>query len=67
MEDKTIYLSTYNELFINTEQTYFDRNRFYAGIGYRFSKSVRSEVGLMNQTTNAVSRNQINLITFVNL
>jgi hypothetical protein len=67
MEDKTFYLSAYNELFVNTEQTYFDRNRFYAGIGYRFSKSVRSEVGLMNQTTNAVSRNQINLITFVNL
>jgi hypothetical protein len=66
MTDKTLYLSAYNEIFMNTEQTFFDRNRLYGGIGYRFSKKVRTEVGLMNQSTNNVSRNQINLITFVN-
>lgn len=66
MGDKTLYLSTYNEIFISTEQIYFDRNRFYGGIGYRFSKFIRSEIGMMNQTTNSVSRNQMNLITFFN-
>ncbi len=65
MTDKTVYLSAYNEIFINTEQTFFDRNRlFYGGIGYRFSPSIRSEIGFMNQSTNSVSRNQFNLITF---
>lgn len=29
LEDKTIYLSAYNEIFVNTEQNYFDRNRLY--------------------------------------
>lgn len=67
MTDKTFYLSAYNEIFVNTEQTYFDRNRLYGGIGYRFSKFVRTEVGVMNQTTNNISRSQLNLITFVNL
>lgn len=66
MMDKTLYLSLYNEIFVNTEQVLFDRNRFYTGIGYRFSGKVKSEVGFLNQTTNAVSRNQLNLITFVN-
>lgn len=66
MMDKTLYLSVYNEIFVNTEQVFFDRNRFYSGIGYRFSRKVRSEVGFLNQTTNVVSRNQLNLITFVN-
>lgn len=66
MQDKTVYLSIYNEIFVNTEQTFFDRNRFYGGVGYRFSKTVRTEIGVMNQTTNSVSRNQLNLITFVN-
>lgn len=66
MQDKTVYLSIYNEIFVNTEQTIFDRNRFYGGVGYRFSKTVRTEIGVMNQTTNSVSRNQLNLITFVN-
>ena len=67
MADNTLYFSTYNEIFINTEQTYFDRNRLYGGLGYRFSKNVRAEIGIMNQTTNRVSRNQLNIITFVNL
>ena len=66
MEDKTLYLSAYNEIFINTEKNFFDRNRLYGGIGYRFSKYIRTEIGVMNQTTNSVSRNQINLISFVN-
>lgn len=65
MADKTVYLSAYNEIFVNTEQTYFDRNRLYGGIGYRFSKLVRTEIGIMNQTTNMVSRNQLNIITFL--
>lgn len=66
MTDKTFYLSGYNEIFMNTKQTFFDRNRLYGGVGYKFSKFVRSEIGLLNQSTNNVSRNQLNLITFVN-
>ena len=64
--DKTLYLSAYNELFINAEQNYFDRNRIYGGIGYRFSSKLRAELGVMNQSTNSVSRNQLNIITFFN-
>jgi Protein of unknown function (DUF2490) len=67
MTDKTLYLSAYNEIFMNTEQVFFDRNRLYGGIGYRFSKHLRTEVGFLNQYTNAKSRNQFNLIAFVNL
>jgi hypothetical protein len=66
MEDKTLYLSAYNEIFVNTEQNYFDRNRIYGGIGYRFTSKLRSEIGLMNQTSNSISRNQLNIITFFN-
>ncbi|MFZ2897382.1 MAG: DUF2490 domain-containing protein [Saprospiraceae bacterium] len=66
MADNTLYLSAYNELFVNTEQNFFDRNRLYGGLGYRFSKTIRAEIGVMNQTTNNVSRNQLNVITFVN-
>ncbi|AKP69068.1 hypothetical protein CG08_0740 [Riemerella anatipestifer] len=66
MMDKAVYLSAYNEIFINTENNIFDRNRLYGGLGYRFSKNVRTEVGVMNQSTSTVSRNQLNLITFFN-
>lgn len=66
LADETIYLSAYNEIFINTEQNYFDRNRLYGGLGCRFSKTVRTEIGVMNQTTNSGPRNQLNIIAFVN-
>lgn len=64
--DNTFYLSMYNEVFANTERNYFDRNRLYGGLGYRFSKNVRSEIGFMNQTLQNSSSNQLNIITFIN-
>ncbi len=66
MTDKTVYLSLYNEIFLNTEQSFFDRNRLYGGIGYRFSPTIRTEIGLMNQSASSVSRNQFQVITFFN-
>jgi len=66
MQNKTAYLSIYNEIFLNTNANYFDRNRIYCGIGYRFSKTVRSEVGIMNQSLLNSARNQLNIMTFVN-
>ncbi|MFK7809356.1 MAG: DUF2490 domain-containing protein [Saprospiraceae bacterium] len=66
MIDNTWYASAYNEIFINNEQTLFDRNRLYFGLGYRLSKTARFEVGYMNQFLNNDNRDQINLITFIN-
>ena len=66
MGDKTVYLSGYNEVFVNTEQNFFDRNRLYGGIGYRFSSKLKSEFGVMNQTSINQTRNQLNIFTFFN-
>ncbi len=66
MQDKTLYLSMYNEVFLNTEHSIFDRNRLYGALGYRFNPKCRIEVGVMNQALTNVARNQINLISFIN-
>lgn len=60
------YLSVYNEIFINSEIQVFDRNRTYMGLGYKLSDFAKFEVGYMNQFLNGGSRDQINLITFLN-
>ena len=60
------YLSAYNEIFLNTESSVFDRNRLYGGLGYRLNKAVRFELGYMNQFFEQSSRDQLNVITFVN-
>ncbi len=62
-----LYLSIYNEIFLNTESSVFDRNRLYGGLGYKFSKNLRFELGYMNQFFENSSRDQINIIAFVNL
>jgi hypothetical protein len=67
MTDKTLYLSAYNEIFLNSKDNVFDRNRLYGGLGYRLNDLVRFELGYMNQfLPDNKSRDQINIITFLN-
>lgn len=61
-----LYLSAYNEVFLNAESSVFDRNRVYGGLGYQFSKALRLELGYMNQFFETYGRDQINVIAFVN-
>lgn len=66
MIDKTVYISAYNELFLNSKNNVFDRNRLYGGLGYMLNERVRFELGYMNQFFNKGSRDQINIISFIN-
>jgi len=66
MTDKTVYFSAYNEVFLNTEADVFDRNRLYGGVGYKLNKTLRFELGYMNQFFSKGSRDQINVMSFVN-
>ena len=58
----TIYLSAYNEIFINAKNQLFDRNRIYGGLGYKVSNNLKLEIGYMNQRFFIGNRDQINLI-----
>ena len=67
MDDKTIYLALYNEVFINGQRDIgndatveiFDRNRFYFGTGYIIKKGLKVQLGIMRQTTNSWGKNQL--------
>ncbi len=69
MDQKTIYLALYNELFINGQRNIgdgntveiFDRNRLYFGLGYFINKKLKVQAGVMNQTTNSWNKNQLQL------
>ncbi|WP_341216308.1 DUF2490 domain-containing protein [uncultured Wocania sp.] len=58
------YLSAYNEIFLNSKSSIFDRNRVYAGLGYNINKNLKVEAGYMNQFFETNSRDQFNIITF---
>lgn len=66
MTDNTFYLSSYNEIFLNNGDNTFDRNRLYGGLGYKLNNFARFELGYMNQYLSNFSRDQVNIITFLN-
>ncbi len=49
MVSKAIYLSLYNEIFIQPKSPVFDRDRVYGAIGYVFSSNLKVEAGMMAQ------------------
>lgn len=67
LEKGTIYLALYNELFINAQRSIgngnevelFDRNRLYGGIGYSISNTLRTQLGVMEQTTDNWQKTQL--------
>ena len=60
-------MSLYNELFIDIKGTQFDRNRFYAGLGFGLSESLRVETGYMIQAQKNITRGQLQFILYNNL
>ena len=66
LKNPKYYLSAYNEIFLNGKSNVFDRNRVYGGLGCKISKGVKLELGYMSQVFETSSRDQINIITFVN-
>lgn len=52
MTEGTVFLGIYDELFMNTKGTFFDRNRLYAALGYQFDQATQVQVGLLHQRVN---------------
>ena len=67
MDKNAVYVSLSNEVFINTKQNHYDRDRIYGGIGYCFSKYVKVEAGVMSQLLPATNRTQFQIMIFNNL
>ena len=63
------YLALYNEIFINGERDigggaevdFYDRNRLYGALGYKFSNTGQIQVGYMQQHTNVLNKGQLQL------
>ena len=67
MTDHTWYISIYDEIFLNSKKVVFDRNRLYAGPGYKISSKLRFELAYMTQMFSEGSRDQINMVCFLSL
>ncbi|MEM1319191.1 MAG: DUF2490 domain-containing protein [Bacteroidota bacterium] len=56
IEPGALFLGVYDEIFMNTQQTFFDRNRLYGAVGYQINKPVQVQVGLLHQRVNAFGK-----------
>jgi len=66
IEKGTIFLGIYDEIFINTEETFFDRNRLYGSIGYQINKDVNVQAGMMHQQLNSSGKWYLQFALFYN-
>ena len=57
----SVFFALYDEIFLNTEQTFFDRNRFYLALGYQISPISQIQVGWMRQQVNDFGKNYLQL------
>lgn len=52
IEKGTVFIGLYDEIFMNTKQNYFDRNRLYGALGYQINKLTGVQAGVLHQETN---------------
>jgi hypothetical protein len=45
----TIFIGLSDEIFVNTRESFFDRNRLYGALGYQISKATGLQVGILHQ------------------
>ena len=67
MSKNTLYMSVYNEIFINADKSIFDRNRLYGALGYVINPNFRVEAGFMAQSLETTNRNQFQIVLFNNI
>ncbi len=64
---RSLYVSGFNELFIDISNQKFDRNRFFTGMGYGVTNDIRLETGYLIQSQKNSTRGQFQLIVYNNL
>lgn len=61
IEEGTFFVGIYDEVFMNTKSTFFDRNRLYVSLGYQIKKSLQVQLGYLNQRVNPFGKHHLQL------
>ena len=67
IEKNTLFLSFYDEVFIHFSPSPFDRNRFYAAVGYQILPNSNVQLGYLAQTVNITTKHYLQAAFFFNL
>ncbi len=67
IKKNTLFLSFYDEIFINLTSTPYDRNRLYGAIGYQFLPNANIQIGYLAQTVNITTKQYLQVAIFYNI
>ncbi len=65
-EDKKLFIGLYDEIFMNTREVFFDRNRLYGALGYQFNKEVGVQTGMLHQQVGPKGKWYLQFAVFYN-
>ncbi len=64
MSPKTLYVSAYNEIFLNDKTPVFNQDRVYGALGWVINKNLRTELGVMTQIFENRNKSQFQIVFF---
>jgi hypothetical protein len=67
MSSNTLYVSAYNEIFLNDETPVFNQDRVYGALGWVINKNLRTELGVMTQIFENRNKSQFQIVFFNNI
>ena len=65
-EDSPLFISLYDEIFLNISDNPFDQNRLFAALGYQFNKQMNFQVGYLRHRSGGLNLNRLQLAVFLN-
>ena len=52
IEKGSLFVGVYDEIFVNSSNAFFDRNRLYGALGYQFHEAASVQMGMLHQRVN---------------
>ena len=65
-EESPLFISLYDEIFLNISDTPFDQNRLFAALGYQINKQMNCQVGYLRHRSEGLDLNRLQLAVFLN-
>ena len=65
-EESPLFISLYDEIFLNISDSPFDQNRLFAALGYQINKQMNCQVGYLRHRSGGLDLNRLQLAVFLN-
>ena len=65
-EDFPLFLSVYDEIFLNISNTPFDQNRLFGALGFQINKSMNVQAGYLRHRSGDLNLNRLQVAVFLN-